>query len=353
MRLSKHIWLRVVCVALVAVLALSVLVGCSGKSEIPEGFQYATCNGEYFRLFVPTQWTVNTRSGVSGAYVSQNTGNTVTMRQVSFMPPEIQSGDEKTAFDYFIESHESELETLRDYEKLSVANTTMSGYRAWEIVYTAKVSEKPMKFRQVLSKANDRYYVFTYSSFEEYYDVVGEDVNEILAEILFYNTPYNGGDHKKIPADVELPEGMKLVSDDTVAFRFFAPSNWIVDEKNESCVVYFSEDDRSNVSLLPYMPADDQMTIEQYWKDTEMYYKNNLHSFELVSTNTSAKLGGLDAVEYVYTYSVGGVAYKTMQTVTVYSTMIYNMTYTAIAENYDAHLDDVARMGAELTFRRP
>ncbi|MBQ9161671.1 MAG: hypothetical protein IJX74_00205 [Clostridia bacterium] len=353
MKLTKYIRLRVISLTLVAIFALSALAGCSGVSEIPEGFQYATCNGEYFRLFVPTQWTVNTVSGVSGAYVSQNTGNTVTMREVSFTPLEAQSGEDKKPFDYFVEAHRADIETLRDFEKVSEANTTMSGYRAWEIVYTAKVSEKTHKFRQVLSKANDRYFIFTYSALENYYDAVVEDVDEILAEILFYNTPYNGGEHKKIPTDVDIPEGMKLVSDDTVAFRFFAPDDWTVDEKNESCVVYFSESDRSNVSILPYMPADDQTTVEQYWKDTELYYKNNLVSYKLISTNTKATLGGQDAVEYVYTYSVGGVNYKAMQTVTVYSTMIYSMTYTAVAENYDAHLDDVALMGEKLTFRHP
>lgn len=353
MKMLKHIWLRAICLLLVAIFALSVLVGCSGKSEIPDGYQYATCNGEYFRLFVPTQWTVNTLSGVSGAYVSQNTGNTVTMREVDFVPPTAEGDDAKTAFEYFIDAHRADIASLRNFAEVSSANTTMSGYRAWEIVYTASVSEKDMKFRQVLCKANDRYYIFTYSAFEEYYDVIGDDVDGILAEILFYSTPYNNGESKKIPADVELPDGMKLVSDDTVAFRFFAPDNWLVDQKSESCLVYFSQTDRSNVSLLPYMPADDQTTIEEYWKNTQLYYQNNLKDFAIVSVNTEVKLGGLDAVEYVYTYSIGGVEYKTMQTVTVYSTMIYSMTYTALVENYDTHLSDVARMVSELTFRRP
>ena len=352
MRFLKKTYLRLISIALVAVIALAALADCSGTSEIPEGFQYATCNGEYFRLFVPTQWTVNTSSGISGAYVSQTTGNTVTMREVTFTPPaELAEGKEE--FDYFVEEHREGIKTLKDFKEISTANKTLGGHRAWETVYTAKVSEKTMKFRQVLAKAYDRYFIFTYSAFEEHYDLVGEEVDNILAEVVFYKNPYNDGEYKKIPTDVTVPDGMKLVSDDTVAFRFFAPTNWISDDKNESCVVYFSESDRSNVSLLPYMPADDQTTIEQFWKDTELYYENNLSSYKLISTNTDVKLGGLDAVAYVYTYSVGGVEYKTMQTVTVYSTMIYSMTYTALAENYDAHLDDVARMAKELTFRKP
>ena len=59
---------RLLCTLLALCLLLGTLVACSGDSEIPDGYQYATCKGEYFRLFVPTQWTVNTESGVSGAY---------------------------------------------------------------------------------------------------------------------------------------------------------------------------------------------------------------------------------------------------------------------------------------------
>ena len=352
MNFTKKTPLRVISLILALVLAMAVFTGCSGKSEIPEGFQYATCNGEYFRLFVPTQWTVNTSSGISGAYVSRSTGNTVTMKEVAFTTPaEMEEG--KTDFDYFILEHSEGLKTLNDFKEVSSANKTLGGHRAWEIVYGAKVDGKAMKFRQVLAKAYDRYFVFTYSAFEDHYDLVGEEVDSILAEVAFYKYPYNDGEYKKIPTDVTLPDGMKLVSDDTVAFRFFAPTNWISDDKNESCVAYFSESDRSNVTVLPYMPVDDRITIAEYWEDTEEYYKNNLGSYTLVSTDTDVKLGGLDAVSYVYTYSIGGVEYKTMQIVTVYSTMIYSMTYTAIADNYDAHLDDVSRMAKELVFRKP
>ena len=352
MRSLKKTYIRLISVMLVAVFAIGILAGCSGTSEIPEGFQYATCNGEYFRLFVPTQWTVNTSSGISGAYVSQTKGNTVTMREVPFTPPaELAEG--KEAFEYFVEEHREGIKTLKDFNEISTANKTLGGQRAWETVYTAKVDGKEMKFRQVLAEAYDRYFIFTYSALEQHFDLVGEEVDNILAEVTFYKMPYNDGEYKKIPTDVTLPEGMKLVSDDTVAFRFFAPTNWISDDNNESCVVYFSESDRSNVTILPYMPADDQTTIEQFWTDTEAYYEASLGAYKLISAEKNVKLGGLDAVAYIYTYSVGGVEYKTMQTVTVYSTMIYSMTYTALAENYDAHLDDVAKMASELVFRKP
>ena len=65
----KHpIITRLLCTLLALCLLCGGLVACSQDKEVPDGYQYATCKGEYFLLFVPTQWTVNTESGVSGAY---------------------------------------------------------------------------------------------------------------------------------------------------------------------------------------------------------------------------------------------------------------------------------------------
>ena len=48
--------IRLISVGLAVLLLTCGLTGCSQESEVPDGYQYATCNGEYFRLFVPTQW---------------------------------------------------------------------------------------------------------------------------------------------------------------------------------------------------------------------------------------------------------------------------------------------------------
>ena len=66
--MKKRNIVRMLCALLAVCLLAGSLVACSKDSEIPEGFQYATCKGEYFRLFGPTQWTVNTESGVSGGH---------------------------------------------------------------------------------------------------------------------------------------------------------------------------------------------------------------------------------------------------------------------------------------------
>ncbi len=61
---------RMLIVFLLVCLMLPLVVSCSQQSEIPDGYQYATCDGAYFRLFIPTQWKTTTESGISGGIYS-------------------------------------------------------------------------------------------------------------------------------------------------------------------------------------------------------------------------------------------------------------------------------------------
>ena len=68
--MKKRMIVRMLCAVLALCMLAGSMIACSKEAEVPDGYQYATCKGEYFRLFVPTQWNVNTESGVSGAYYS-------------------------------------------------------------------------------------------------------------------------------------------------------------------------------------------------------------------------------------------------------------------------------------------
>ena len=56
-------------------------VGCSVKdADAPEGMKSATVEGEPFVLYVPESWTLNTVSGISGAYYAPVDGLFVSAR---------------------------------------------------------------------------------------------------------------------------------------------------------------------------------------------------------------------------------------------------------------------------------
>lgn len=349
--------IRLLCAFLTLCMLAGSLIACSTESEVPEGYQYATCKGEYFRLFVPTQWKVNTQSGVSGGYYSLAEGTAVSMAEVYFDAPVAdREGEDVTAtLEDFYKAHLEDISSLRGYEPDKEFDGTLGGiYKAKDITYSASRGGESYRFRQVLTKVEGRFYLFTYSSKSDTFDRWKETVDGILENILFHGYPYEGDAHeKKIPAVDNIPDGMKLVTGNDVAYRFFAPAAWQVSDAEAAALVYFSEEDRSNVSVLGYVPDTDGYSVADYWENTEKYYKDSLKDYTPTAEPREETMGGRKATVYEYTYSLGGVTYKCRQSVCVYSYMIVVMTYTALPENYDAHLTDVEAMQGAMTFRKP
>jgi len=198
-----------------------------------------------------------------------------------------------------------------------------------------------------------RFYLFTYSSKADTFDRWLDTVDGILENVMFYAYPFEGTeDERKIPTVDGVPEGMKLVTDNDVAYRFFAPESWVMGDAEAAALVYASDTDRSNVTVMSYDPKADGYGVADYWEYVEKHYKDTLTDYTPASEPAAGKMGGKNATVYEYTYTLSGVTYKCRQAMCVYSYMIVVMTYTALPENYDAHLPEVERMQEELTFRR-
>ena len=73
----KSVFKKFFIVALIIIAALA-LFSCSDETDIPEGMQVASLEGEPFMLFVPKNWTLNSGNGASGAYLSSDAGISVT-----------------------------------------------------------------------------------------------------------------------------------------------------------------------------------------------------------------------------------------------------------------------------------
>ncbi len=394
MRSNHTIGLRAVCILLCLCIFAGTLVSCGGQgNEIPDGYKYATCRGEYFRLFVPTQWTANTESGVSGAYMSMPGNDSVitiavSMTEVPFeateRPVETEgesaaddaddvettvgttgetnadtasatAGTRSATLDDFLAAHLAGVEQMLGFRLEKNLDSTLGGKRAKDITYSVLQNAVGYRYRQVLCKVEGRFYLFTYSTTADMFDQWLDIVDGILENIVFHAVPYDGGeDDRKIPTLDNVPEGMKLVSDNDAFFRFFAPSDWLTVPGSATYQVYASEEDRSNVSVLGYIPNTNSTTYDNaaYWAEVEKEYQSVLKDYTLLSTTTGEKMGDLNATVYEYTYTVGGVSYRARQVVCVYSLMIVTMTYTALPENYDRHIEDVKAMQSAIIFRR-
>jgi hypothetical protein len=82
-----------------------------------------------------------------------------------------------------------------------------------------------------------------------------------------------------------------------------------------------------------------------------MEYKKNLVGYELLGEPISRTVAERNALSYQYKALYGGSEYKIMQTVLIYNGLAYSITYTARADAYEAHINDVELILNSFRFR--
>lgn len=346
----RSILVRTTCLLLLVLLLAPALVACREvDEELPENMQYATVEGAYYRLFVPTDWTLMTEMGISGAYASAQDRAVIFVRDYD-------NADGLTAKEYAAQYMATEIAAAYGDEGLTFAtsDTVLDGRAAVMIEYSAeRQGDRPVTYRtrELVCVVGDRAYVLTFAAqfdlFEGYLPVY----DSVSAALLFKDEPYAPKQPvNTVDPDAEAPAGMRLASNDDVAYRFYAPEGWVLDTALPTSSVYFSEDDRSNVNVTVYMPEVDRMSAEEYWALCEADYAAVMDDYTLVST-AATTLDTRPANTYIYTATVSGTAYRFAQTVASYRGMVYTVTYTARPEVFDTHYPDYERMLAAFDFR--
>lgn len=148
--------------------------------------------------------------------------------------------------------------------------------------------------------------------------------------------------------DSSVPDGMKKISDDTVAYDFFVYEKWLVDDGVTNCA-YYSASDRSNVSVTSYTPDAEFITVEDYYNSWIETHRRDLNNFTIVEEGR-VMMHIFDAYQLVYTFTVGETSYKTYQALTLHGSIIYVFTYMSSPELYDSHIEEALGMLAELKF---
>ena len=72
---------------------------------------------------------------------------------------------------------------------------------------------------------------------------------------------------------IDIPDGFQLASNKVSDFYFFVPTNWTVDMSTGVASAYFSENDKTNVSMTSYKLAS-AMTADEYWEKTKTEYSS-------------------------------------------------------------------------------
>ncbi len=140
----------------------------------------------------------------------------------------------------------------------------------------------------------------------------------------------------------EAPMGFKEISNDGVSYNLYVPDEWISDISTGVTAAYYSNVDPSNISMIAFdLTANDTPTVEGYWEKYEPSLKTLFTDFEYVGEPDKTTLDGVEATVYTYTGTMTDVQYKIMQVVAIRNAQVYIFTYTASADKYDSHFEDV------------
>lgn len=345
-------FIKVLAVALALIMLTSSLASCK-NSDVPDGYQLIACEGDRFRLYVPTQgWMPNTTGGVTSAFFSRAENTSVSVYVAD-------DAGEMTLEEYWEHCNARYSEELEKYSLTGTEKCVLGGQAALKSVYSAEcyytnaqniMEKKLYKFMQITARFEGETYLLVYSAPEEYYDshleeFEGNAKGEGIVSYFVFAEPYSSGEDKEYSDKVEVPTGMKLISTDSLAYRFFVPESWQINKRADMSAAYYSESDTSNVSVQLYIcgSGDEVQSVEAYIERCKRSYGDIFASCELVSED-DIKMSSLNAKKCVFAVTSGGVEYKMLQAIVKKGDAIYCMTYTATAENYDAHIADVEKM---------
>lgn len=155
-------------------------------------------------------------------------------------------------------------------------------------------------------------------------------------------------------SELEIPDGMQLATE-APEYYFFVPMSWIVNTGSGTSSAYYSLNDQTtvSVSVTSYSP-EESMDIDGYWDMCEEEYKKEFRNYTFIAeeaTTVSSATEARNAKSFTYSADFSGKTYKFSQIIFTNGSMFYIMTYTALTENYDTHLQELAKMKAEFVLR--
>ncbi len=337
---------RIISLLLVLIIICAAFVSCS-DGEVPDGMKSATVSGEPFVLYVPETFTSNTASGLSSAYyVALDNSVMVTARY--YTPTE-----EMTIDDYMNLCAESYAMRLSDFRKTSeIAGDTLGGEDARRLEYKMTKDEKTYTVIQRTTKWQGDFISLNLYATGSAFDVYGDYIAEVVENFRLKEKDKSAD---VLLVDEKTPEGMRIASSDIVEYRLYAPTEWACDPNSGVSEAYHPET-CANVTVTSYSPdaTVNGKTISEYCDYCVDEYKETIGGFaEIERASDGIKVAGKDTVILTFGAEYDGISYKIRQ-VMFYApeyNLYYTMTYTATAEDFDAHLDDFTSMVSAFTFR--
>ena len=145
----------------------------------------------------------------------------------------------------------------------------------------------------------------------------------------------------------DVPDGMKLASNEKADFTLYVPESWTVDMAEAAVSAYCSKSDPSSVSVMAWELEHTDTSLDDWWELNISEIRNVFSNVEVINEEDTV-VDGLFAKKYTYTASLGDYDYTIMQTACIKKTTVYLFTYESIPENFDAHLGEADDMLANM-----
>lgn len=329
---------------LASLLLLGALLTSCGNNNggAPDGMKSATLPGEPFMLYVPEAWSLNTASGISGAYY--NSQNTVLV-SARYHTPE----NPDMTLDAYVDLCSSlYASSQQDYTVTARDAAILGGADAIRLSYTVKKGSGTLTCFQITARHGEDFVSLHGYCADSLYESRRADYESIIKQFVLCERSSAQG----TPViDKNTPDGFQIASSDQVEYRFYVPTSWICDAESGASEAYYPESGRPNVTLTSYAPTV-STDIKGYFLSCEETYKTTLPGYSRPDAEpVSRTVADRTAYSYTYYVTVDGNNLSIMQTLFVYNDMIYSLTYTARAESFALHLDDVNAMLDVFTFR--
>ncbi|MBO5109479.1 MAG: hypothetical protein J6D21_02070 [Clostridia bacterium] len=149
-----------------------------------------------------------------------------------------------------------------------------------------------------------------------------------------------------------VPDGMKRISDPAlVGYYLYVPETWVSELNSGVVSAYHSLTDASSIVANQWNLPEGVATVDDWWAQYVPVFENTFNTFALES-DEECYLGGVKAHKYVYTAKLpasdaenkdenGLALFRFMQVATIRRGMVYVITYTSLADTFEANLADV------------
>ena len=329
---------RILASVLTVILLIS-LVSCAADDGAPDGMKKTSLDFEPFVLYVPEGWSDNTSSGISSAFLASNDRITVTALYLEQdTESELLSYVEQKLMEYPLH--------YRDFSLISRESAVLGGKDACRIEFCTEYSQQSDRIIQICAGHEQGFVVLTFTGSEDALDTWSDDLSKIVDCFVLRELPV---EDFKTKTDKKTPDGMKIASADHLEYRLYVPEDWVCDPDAKKTVAYVRESGRPNISVTSYSP-DSPMTAAEYTEQCLELYRESLTGFELVDSG-DRRLSDIDGKYMTYTVSYGGITLKICQTSVVYLDLVYTVIYTAPAQSFDSHAEDVQTIFDTFTFR--